>query len=332
MWVSRHPLNNSLAVFVHGIWGSKWATWRSHLEFFQRIYKQRALLTSFDIYFFHYKTGVFQPPLYPVITNQLKEFLDKEGGRYDTVVLVCHSQGGIVGKRYILEELEQGRGQSLKVDLIVTLNTPHRGARWWIHPFLALALCANTFSRIGKGRFLRQMAELGALSRNARFMKKNWGSPLIAKDQGPATPKSRYIRSIALASKWDFMVSKKSAEGFDIDSPNLRVGGHPVDSDEVAEYVGTCLAEHDPPLQIFEELDKLQSDVTAWPSYEAASSAVASEQIKMSVNLAAKTSRYEPSKTGSLVEDFPDAFRRHPLRKLSLSDSFRTFVRKVLED
>jgi pimeloyl-ACP methyl ester carboxylesterase len=99
VWVSRHPLNNSLAVFVHGIWGSRWATWRSHLDFFQRIYKQRPALTSFDIYFFHYKTGIQQPPLYPVITKQLKEFLDKEGGRYDTVVLVCHSQGGIVGRR-----------------------------------------------------------------------------------------------------------------------------------------------------------------------------------------------------------------------------------------
>lgn len=332
MWVSRHPLNNSLAIFVHGIWGSKWATWKSHLEFFQRIYKQRPALTSFDIYFFHYKTGIQQQPLYPVVTNQLKELLEKEGGRYDTVVLVCHSQGGIVGKRYILEELEQSRGESLKVDLIVTLNTPHRGARWWTHPFLALALCANAVSRVRKGRFLRQMAELSAFSKNARFMKKNWGAPLIAKEHEPATPRSRYIRSIALASKWDLLVSKKSAEGFDIDAPNFRVGGHPVDSDEVAEYVGTCLAEHEPPLQIFEELDKLQNDLAAWPAYEAASNAVASAEIKASVNLRAKTSRYEPSKTGSLVEDFPDAFRRHPLRKLSLSESFRTFVRKVLED
>src|SRR5712664_669912 len=172
MWVSRHPLNNSLAVFVHGIWGSRWETWRSHLDFFQRIYKQRPALTSFDIYFFHYKTGIQQPPLYPCITNELKEFLDKEARAYDTVVLVCHSQGGIVGKRYILEELIQGRGQSLKVDLILTLNTPHRGARWWTHPALALARCANTVSRMGRGRFLRQMAELSAFSKNVRFLEK----------------------------------------------------------------------------------------------------------------------------------------------------------------
>ena len=126
--------------------------------------------------------------------------------------------------------------------------------------------------------------------------------------------------------------SKKSAEGFKNDEPNYRAGGHPVNSDEVAEYVGTCLAEHEPPLEVFRELDKLQSDVNAWLAYEAASSAVASAEIKTFVNLAAKTSRYEPSKTGSLVEDFPDAFRRHPLRKLDLSESLRTFVRKVFED
>ena len=332
MWVSRHPLNNSLAVFVHGIWGSRWATWRSHLDFFQRIYKQRPALTSFDIYFFHYKTGIQQPPLYPCITNQLKEFIDSEARRYDTVALVCHSQGGIVGKRYILEELVQGRGQSLKVNLIVTLNTPHRGARWWIHPFLAVALCGNTISRLGKGRFLRQMAELSAFSKNTRFMKKNWGAPLISNVESPAAPSSRYIRSIALASRWDLLVSKKSAEGFDNDAPNYRAGGHPVDSDEVAEYVGNCLAEHEPPLNVFRQLDNLKSDMNAWRAYESAGRTIASQEISESGNLGSRSSGYLASKTTSLVEDFPDAFRRHPLRKLDLLESFQTYVRKFLEN
>jgi len=332
VWVSRHPLNNSLAVFVHGIWGSRWETWRSHLDFFQRIYKQRPALTSFDIYFFHYKTGIQQPPLYPCITNQLKEFLDKEAGRYDTIVLVCHSQGGIVGKRYILEELVQGRGQALKIDLIVTLNTPHRGAGWWVHPLLAVALCANAVSRLGKGTFLRQAAELSAFSKNVRFMKKNWRTPLISKVECPATPSSRYIRSIAVASRWDLLVSKRNAEGFENDAPNYRAGGHPVDSDEVAEFVGACLAEHESPLKVFRQLDNLKTDINAWQAYESAGRTIASEEISGSESFGFKSSGYLVSKTTSLVEDFPEVFRRHPLRKLDLSESFRRYFRKALED
>jgi hypothetical protein len=282
--------------------------------------------------FFHYKTGIQQPPLYPCITNNLKEFLDKEAPAYDTVVLVCHSQGGIVAKRYILEELIQGRGENLKVDLIVTLNTPHRGARWWTHPALALAYCANTVSRMGKGRFLRQLAELNAFSKNVRFLKTNWRAPLIAKEKGRAAPSSRYVRSIALASRWDLLVSKKSAEGFYDDAPNYRAGGHPVDSEEVAEYIGNCLAEHEPPLDVYRELDKLKSDLNSWQVYESAGREDASQELSESGNLHSRSSSYPDSKATCLLEDFPDAFRRHPLRKLNLSQSFRTYVRKVLKD
>lgn len=180
MWVSRHPLNNSLAVFVHGIWGSRWVTWKSQVDFFQRIHKQRPALSSYDVFLFNYDTGKFrQPPLYPNITNALKTFLEQEGERYDAIALVCHSQGGIVGKRYILEELIKGRGDGLKVDLIVTLNTPHRGARWCVHPALFGAGAVNLVSRLRRGNLLRQMAELHALSGNVRFLKRNWGQPYI---------------------------------------------------------------------------------------------------------------------------------------------------------
>ncbi len=333
MWVSRHPLNNSLAVFVHGIFGSRWVTWKSHVDFFQRIYKQRPALSSYDIYFFHYQTGILdQPPLFPDVTNQLKTFLDQEGERYDTIALVCHSQGGILGKRYILEELRKGRGRALKVDLVVTLNTPHRGARLWLYPVLGFAFVANILSRMCKGHLLRQLAELTAHSRNIKFLKQNWGEPYISPDPEPPTASRRHIRSIALGSRRDLFVSRKSAEGFFVDTPNYRIGGHPVDSEAVAEYGGQCLAEHQDPMGVTRELDRIYGDPASLVAHKSRCQPVASRLLDELGIASPSSPDYRSCKTTSLIDDFPDAFRRHPLRNLDLLGAFERFVGKILTD
>src|SRR5262245_16115241 len=132
MWVSRHPLNNSLAIFIHGIWGSRWHTWRSYVDFFQRLPSEMAQLRGFDVYLFTYDSPYFgaQPPIRDVAVRELRIFIEREKSRYDTVILVGHSQGGLVAKLYIVEELLQGHAQTMPVDFIITLNTPHRGANW----------------------------------------------------------------------------------------------------------------------------------------------------------------------------------------------------------
>jgi len=331
MWVSRHPLNNSLAVFVHGIWGSRWGTWKSHVDFFQGIYDRRPELSSYDIYFFHYKTAwIHQPPLHPDVTAQLRAFLDREGKRYNTIALVCHSQGGLLAKRYLLEELLAGRGETMKVDLIVTLNTPHRGARLWVHPVLHVAKLVNGISRIRKGQVLRQLAELTSFSVNVRFLKKNWNKEHVLDAPGMATAHSRYIRSISLGSRKDLFVSMKSAKGFEIDTPNAGRGSHPADSEVIAEYVGRCLSEHEYPLMLNRELEQIYGDPKRLATYKDECGTRAAKLIK-DQRLDASP-RYVDCKAMSLCEDFRGTFNRHPLRKLYLLQAFETYVQKLLSD
>jgi pimeloyl-ACP methyl ester carboxylesterase len=332
MWVSRHPLNNSLAVFIHGIWGSRWATWRSHVDFFQGIYERAPVLRSYDIYFFHYQTGrTRQPPLYPDVTEELRAFLKTEGERYNTIVLVCHSQGGLLGKRYILDELMQGRGEAMKVDVIVTLNTPHRGARLYVHPLLYVAKLLNIISRLRHGLFLRQLAELTSLSRNVRFVTRNWGTTYISRLRGEATAHRRCIRSVTLASSHDLLVSKRSAEGFEIDSPDYGSETHAADSKVMAEYVGKCLSEHEDPLALHKELNGIYVDSGRLANHRHECEAIAIKLIEQKWG-AAVPRGYVSSKALCLCEDFREAFDRHPLRKLGLMKAFETYVQKVLSD
>jgi pimeloyl-ACP methyl ester carboxylesterase len=330
MWVSRHPLNNSLAVFLHGLWGSRWGTWKSHVDFFQGIYERSPVLSSYDIYLFNYATALRQPPLYPDVMEELRAFVDQTAARYNTIVLVCHSQGGLLGKRYILHELIAGRGTTMKVDRIVTLNTPHRGGRLYLHPVLYTAQALNLLSRVWRGLFLRQMAELTRTSENVKFLKHNWGPQFISPVPVKATDHRRFIRSVTLASSRDLFVSKKSAQGFEIDSPDYGSASHAADSSEMADYVGKCLSEHEDPLALQKEIDSIYQEPVARMRHSQACEATAQRLIQALGKPI--SSRYLSAKPTSLSEDFREAFVRHPLRKLSLREAFATYVQKVLSD
>lgn len=132
MWLNRHKLNNSLVVFLHGLWGSRFTTWDWFPDLLQSISAER-IYCSYDFYLFQYKTGLpRQPPFEPFVLSSLDQFLiqPQVQGKYATIVLICHSQGGVLAKLYVLDKLSTGRGHELKVDMIITLNTPHRGPRF----------------------------------------------------------------------------------------------------------------------------------------------------------------------------------------------------------
>src|SRR5581483_11040189 len=98
MWVNRHKLNNSLVVFLHGIFGNRWASWNAAPEekgapdILQNWALQSQSIRSYDMYLFQYTTRYLdEPALDPVVLDDLHTFLQKERGKYQTVVLVGHS-------------------------------------------------------------------------------------------------------------------------------------------------------------------------------------------------------------------------------------------------
>ncbi|MFI8876915.1 esterase/lipase family protein [Streptomyces sp. NPDC055243] len=68
-------------------------------------------------------------PSFDDIAGSLKVFLEVEAGDYDAVVLVSHSQGGLVVQRYLARMLNEGRGRELRrVRLAVLFACPNSGS------------------------------------------------------------------------------------------------------------------------------------------------------------------------------------------------------------
>lgn len=335
MWVSRHPLNNSLVVFIHGIWGSRWTTWKSYVDFFQRMPTEKPLLRNYDVYLFNYESKRFrQPPLRPTVVRDLRMFLSEQNDRYDTIVLVCHSQGGLVGKLYLLEELVSGRGQELKVDMVLTLSTPHRGANRR-NPVVGLGLLLGWIFKklwgLRKTFILRQLADMSPGSENIRFLAGNWDKHVSASPQQAPAKFKRYIYSVTIGGLKDRLVSKESAEGFYVDHPDSNFTGHSADSKAVAEIVGWYLSQHAKPIAVTREIENVYSSPALLSSHTARCMQEASRILGLCFRRCFLPD-YVDRRASCFIDDFFDAFMQRPLRKLGLLEAFQSYVERTMRD
>jgi len=217
----------------------------------------------------------------------------------------------------------------MKIDMILTLNTPHRGPYWW-NPFVPLAWSLNKVWVVRKLLLLRQLADLAPWSENLTFLQQNWKPPHLAALGSPATEESRYIYSVAISGLKDWFVSKRSAERFEgTDERNSLYSGHSVDDPEVAKEVGRYLYQHQNPVEVERELRKIYSQPGLLNDYRKRCLGEAAAAIKAD---GFAPGYYVDRRAACFVDDFKDALDRHPLRKLGLIEAFRTYVKKVLED
>lgn len=323
MWIHRYPLNNSLVVFIHGIFGSKWTTWTSYVEYFQSLDRESALLQSYDIYLFNYATRALRQSPFENVVSQLKTFLDGHRDRYQTVVLVCHSQGGIIGKQYILNELTEGRGLGLKIDMIITLSTPHFGS--WTLNVLAPLRMIPFFAR---RRVLRQAADLGSWSPNIHNLRKNWNKSYVSPTPIAPGRKRRYIRSVAFSGLKDRFVSNASAEGFLIDEKDDVVSGHSVDSWAVVNRLARFYLErHEDPLALETQFKRERAGPNR-ARFEQGLIGEATAIVRQDVEN--PPVHYVSARATCCTEELGILLRRHPLRKLSLLEAFRAYVRRII--
>lgn len=212
MWIERDRRNNSLVVLIHGITGHPLATWDGFLTVLQSYAETRNFLNSWDIYAFGYPTSrVYgQPRLVDSPLTQLRGFIGDQT-RYDTVALVCHSQGGLLAKHFVLEELENRNGLDLKIDLIVTYGTPHQGFRR-LRPLRAVSSGLQR-TPLRSLNVFSQWADLAANSELTSGFGERWTRHILSKPASPTTTR-RYIRSIAVVGDGDAVVDAHRAGGF----------------------------------------------------------------------------------------------------------------------
>ncbi|WP_406188136.1 FG-GAP-like repeat-containing protein [Streptomyces anulatus] len=84
---------------------------------------------------FEYATGLMPVnplrvfPSIDTVADSLKEYLVTEAGAYDQLLLVTHSQGGLVAQRYLARMLQDGRGAELaRIQRLVLLACPSNGS------------------------------------------------------------------------------------------------------------------------------------------------------------------------------------------------------------
>ncbi|WAZ26315.1 hypothetical protein STRCI_007878 [Streptomyces cinnabarinus] len=95
---------------------------------------------------FGYSTGLWRLnptrtfPTFNVAADSLKEYLDTEGEAYTRLMVVAHSQGGLIVQRYLTRMLAEGRGRDLaRIRRVVLLACPNDGSE------MVLSLRRNVF-------------------------------------------------------------------------------------------------------------------------------------------------------------------------------------------
>ena len=98
-------------VFIHGLFsGTK--TW----DAFRTLMSTDPDLEHFTTFAFGYPSPIAEPdprrriPDYDAIADALALFLERDISAFRCVILVTHSQGGLIVQRYLAQMLQSGRG------------------------------------------------------------------------------------------------------------------------------------------------------------------------------------------------------------------------------
>lgn len=136
-----------LVLFIHGFTGGK-ETWENSKgeSFPELLMKDKEIYDNYDFAYFTYYTKLISVKT----TNILKKMFYKNEKykknvsietlsyllgsdirlnceKYNSIIIVAHSMGGLIAKSYILEEEKNGRS---KIDYFISLAVPHNGSNW----------------------------------------------------------------------------------------------------------------------------------------------------------------------------------------------------------
>lgn len=109
-FVGDHGKRPKLVVFVHGLTGSGSGTWRTDdrqasWPWKMKAVREQRLFGDADVYVYDYASNIFGngPTLASLTADMSKALRDEaQSGRYETVIFVAHSLGGVLTRQVLL--------------------------------------------------------------------------------------------------------------------------------------------------------------------------------------------------------------------------------------
>jgi pimeloyl-ACP methyl ester carboxylesterase len=126
-----------LLLFIHGLGGSK-----KSFGDFEKYIKEDSSLEEYEVDYYEYPTIKLYNPISWIIAAKIQSLADglrtdivTRYKRYDYIVLIGHSMGGLISKQYLLDEEENILNFSNPVKKVVMYGTPNIGSdysKWFL--------------------------------------------------------------------------------------------------------------------------------------------------------------------------------------------------------
>ncbi|MFF0681415.1 alpha/beta fold hydrolase [Streptomyces tendae] len=149
-------MRRTVIVFIHGLFSSG-ATWDKLIEHMKRTPE---FDNRFDTVSFAYPSPRFawnplrRTPDFDTLAENLRSLIVEMTEKYERIVLVTHSQGGLVAQRFLSRVLSDGRARELaKIRRIVMFACPNSGSEL----FLLMRKGVTPFTRNTQVRELRPL-------------------------------------------------------------------------------------------------------------------------------------------------------------------------------
>lgn len=141
-WIRRPPVRGLAVVYVHGVLSSGEACWKHESGvFWPNVLMSETEPTDLGVYVFTYRTGFFSGTFSVTDASaSLKEHLDLDGVlAARRIVFVCHSMGGLVVRKYLVDRAADLIERDISVGLFL-IASPSLGSDYadWISPLAKL--------------------------------------------------------------------------------------------------------------------------------------------------------------------------------------------------
>jgi pimeloyl-ACP methyl ester carboxylesterase len=181
-WVKRGSPTAPVIVFVHGVLSNGDSCWRHKSgAYWPEIVANDPEMSDLGVYVFTYRTGVFSGSYRLAdAVDALKEHLGLDGISGSTgLMLICHSMGGIVARKYLVSRAAELIERQVQVALFL-LASPSLGARYadWLKP--AARLLGH--SQVDALRFVRSNDWLADLDRDFLNLKEQGRLSIAGKE------------------------------------------------------------------------------------------------------------------------------------------------------